>query len=148
MVHESTVYFERCHTADLRDEVSLEVKTACWERWLTWYSASQTQIRILYARERIVHLAAGELIDPLPVGTADLVDVGATSGGGQESSPDEPSARSLPRYMPSPRTTGHAVCAPVCRPGWDRCASQCDGMERNCIHACQTEYSACMSGCI
>lgn len=148
MLHESTVYFERCHAAELRDDVSLETKSACWDRWLTWYSASQTETRILYARERIVLLSAGELVDPLPIGTAEIpteeTDASSTSGSGDSA----PSARSPSNYLPSPRRTGHSVCEPVCRPAFDRCAARCDGMEQTCLGACQTEYSACMSGCI
>lgn len=147
MLHESTVYFERCHAAEMRDEVSLETKAACWERWLRWYSASQANTRILYARERLVYLAQGELVDPLPEGesaaaeVAPEVEVGATTSSTSRST----NTGLLPR---NPRRTGDPVCEPVCRPHWDGCIIRCDANDRPCIFACQSNYGSCMSGCI
>lgn len=150
MLHESTVYFERCHAAELIDDVPIEFKVECWERWVRWYSASQASTRVIYARERLVYLAQGELVDPLPVGsiaaaeTAPEFTESGTLGG------DSGAVRVAPDpHRPlTPRQTGSPVCDPVCRPGWDACSTRCDPNDRACRSACQTTYGTCMSGCL
>lgn len=166
MVHESTVYFERCHAAELDDAVALELRSECWERWLRWYSHSQAQTRILYARERLVFLAQGEIADPLPTAessgdeTAAPAPTGSTTealprpaegtaeasqANGADRAATAPEAVARRR---NPRRAGSEVCEPVCRPRWDRCVDRCVDAERTCIAACQSEYGNCMSGCI
>lgn len=156
MVHESTVYFERCHAAELDDAVPIEVRSECWDRWLRWYAHSQTQTRVLYARERLVYLAQGEIADPLPSEETSGDDASAPAPTG--STTDAAETSTTPQTTPAvpaanarlavPRRAGEPVCEPVCRPGWDACVARCVDNERNCVAACQSEYGNCMSGCI
>ncbi len=155
MVHESTVYFERCHAAELDDAVSIEVRTECWERWLRWYSQEQTQTRVLYARERIVFLSQGEIADPLPSEESADEEAAApapirstTEAIAPPSTGSVPTTSAAPSSRRRPRFSGHDVCEPVCLPGWNACVDRCVDNERTCIAACQNEYGSCMSGCI
>lgn len=157
MVHESTVYFERCHAAELDDSVPLELRSACWERWLRWYSHSQTQTRILYARERLVFLAQGEIADPLPSQETVGEEVAAPAPTGSTTQPDEgaaiaasasPAPGTPEARRRHPRRAGSDVCEPICLPRWNQCVDRCTTQESSCIAACQGEYGACMNGCI
>lgn len=143
MLHESTVYFERCHAAEFDDAVPIEQKLECWNRWMRWYSAEQTETRLLYAQERIVYLTQGELVNPLPDAETARVEEAAAPA---PVSADTRPARPLQRL--SPRTTGHPACAPACRPEWDACTGRCDPEDRGCVAACQNRYASCMDGCM
>lgn len=165
MLHESTTYFERCHAAELRDDVPVEWRYECWERWLRWYTRDQEQARVLYARERLVFLAQGESLDPLPSSNTVTVvpamegDVpppiaegtaAASAGAGTTATPppvSEADARRRERYRPSPRATGNSVCEPLCRPRYNGCVDLCEADARPCVSACEANYRSCMQAC-
>lgn len=152
MMHESAVYFERCHAAELMDDVSTADRADCWQRWVEWYSYGQEPARILYARERIAFLSQGELVEPLPTPAA----AQAPDAPLPESPPAMEGQGTVPQPhvyvpgIPSPRTDReNPVCVRVCRPRWDICAAPCaeDPNRRACLGACQSEYTNCMHAC-
>lgn len=163
MLHESTTYFERCHAAELRDDVPVEWRYECWDRWLRWYTKDQEQARILYARERLVFLAQGESLDPLPAPESTIAVVPAlegdvppaiaegspagSGGAAASSTPSADEARRRERYRPVPRAVGNSVCEPLCRPRYDSCADTCEPNSRPCVSACEANYRSCMQGC-
>jgi hypothetical protein len=152
MNHESSLYFERCHTAELLDGVSTADRAECWRRWLEWYAVGQEPALLMHARERIVYLSQGEAIEPLPSpAVADSGDeVPPPSEPPREGQGTVPVAPVYVPGVPTPREYRESTtCEPVCRPRWNVCASRCadDEGRRPCIGACQADYTNCMRGC-
>lgn len=154
MMHESSMYFERCHAAELIDSVSTSDRAECWRRWVEHYSYGQEPAQVLYARERIVFLSQGEAIEPLPdehvpeqIAEIPEAPPPPTSNTPQGTVPQPH------RYVPgtpSPRVDReNPVCMTHCRPEWDACAAPCttDANRRACLGACQSEFTACMHAC-
>lgn len=152
MNHESSLYFERCHTAELLDGVSTGDRAECWRRWLEWYAVGQEPAKVMHARERIVYLSQGESMEPLPSP--------AVAESGSEVPPQVEPVREGQGTVPQPHVyipgiptprpyRESSTCEPVCRPRWDSCASRCadDDTRRGCLGACQADYTNCMRAC-
>lgn len=161
MLHESTIYFERCHAVELRDDVTVEQRAECWQRWLAWYSNGQTAVRQRHARERVALLLQGEAVDPLPTVESSAAEVATTEANSTTRptlAPDpvagtsalEPGPVTVDRSIVGrpPRRSGSPVCEPVCRPPFDQCLTGCSTNPRVCLSACQSEYQACMQACL
>ena len=52
MMHEGTTYFERCRAGELDPAVSIPQRSACWARWLEYYTDGQPEPRVAYAERR------------------------------------------------------------------------------------------------
>jgi hypothetical protein len=154
MMHESSLYFERCHAAELIDGVSMSDRVECWHRWVEHYAYGQEPARVLYARERIAFLSQGEAIEPLPTGEPAEPEAEADIPELPPAMLDNQGTVPVPhRYIPgipSPRVDReNPVCMTHCRPEWDACAAPCvgDPNRRACLGACQSEFTACMHAC-
>jgi hypothetical protein len=154
MMHESSMYFERCHYAELVDGVSANDRAECWRRWLEWYAYGQEPARVLHARERLVFLSQGEALEPLPTATSDQSEpeleptdtpaATVTAGG------TVPQPHVYTPGIPPPRAYRESdVCRGTCRPRWDTCAAPCGEASNRtaCLGACQADYTTCMRGC-
>lgn len=152
-MHESSMYFERCHAAELRDDIAASVRAECWRRWLEWYAYGQEPARVLHARERIVFLSQDMALDPLP--TPAIAESPAPETPpvvpAQEGQGTVPQPHVYVPGVPSPRDYRESpACETVCRPRWEACASPCTEEEagrRACLGACQADYTSCMRAC-
>jgi hypothetical protein len=150
MVHQSHVYFERCHAGDYDPRVANDQRHACWAAWIDHYSDDQPPERVAYARERLGALEEGIAVDPLPgvepTTRASSTSAFLSSSASSELSTDAPpevESDAPPRQAPS----AHGACAPVCAPRWDRCVANCAPNASACERACEAEHRTCMRGC-
>ena len=66
MVHQSNVYFERCHGADYDPTLRSSDRRACWAAWLEHYPEGQPPDRVDYALQRLEAIDQGNGAEPLP----------------------------------------------------------------------------------
>jgi hypothetical protein len=149
MVHQSQVYFERCHAGDYDPRVANDDREACWAAWIDHYSDDQPPERVAYAQQRMGELEEGIAVEPLP-GVEPSARLTYTSSflssavSTVEPAPEsEPAVDAPPRQAPS----AQGACAPVCAPRWDRCAANCGAADAPCERACAAEHRTCMRGC-
>lgn len=66
VLQQSSVYYERCRSAELNPDRTVDERRECWVAWLKYYANDQPIERKAYAQERRIALAHGETVTPLP----------------------------------------------------------------------------------
>lgn len=92
MLHQSEVYFERCHAADLDTRRTTAERLECWSAWIEHYRDGVSVGRARHAARRVEALRAGDQVSvPLPDGSAApfTVAIFALSSGGVAAEPSE-----------------------------------------------------------
>ncbi|MCA9531637.1 MAG: hypothetical protein KC543_16015 [Myxococcales bacterium] len=135
MMHEGTTYFERCRAGELDPAVSIPQRSACWARWLEYYTDGQPEPRVAYAERRAAALARGETLPPLPDNTP-LPPL----------APPTVDAAAAER-RPSPPAGEASACRELCRPRWDTCVDACHEGAKRCMAACKLDYDTCSRAC-
>ncbi|MCC6521346.1 MAG: hypothetical protein IT373_01670 [Polyangiaceae bacterium] len=121
--YEGDVRFEHCIALDARAEVRSEIRRACWNEWVAFYTYGQTRDRLVHAYRRMREL-----------------------GGGPASSETELADLSTDAPEPSADTSGPTQrCELDCRSVLDACTDGCDN--RACQTACTAGYRSCARGC-
>jgi hypothetical protein len=150
MVHQSSSYFEHCHSADYDASVSSDQRTECWSAWLQYYTLGQSPERLQYARARIEAIEAGEEVSPLPgVPTSQLgssFTASYLSMGEEFPDADPGTAPRNQERLPSAPNPDHE-CSNVCVPHWNTCIRRCDEPYGGCRDACEIEHRTCLNGC-
>jgi hypothetical protein len=173
MVHQNAEYFERCHAADHNPTVSARVRHACWVRWLSHYTAGQSQERIRHASTRLAALETGQTGAPLPgmdgaVGSAHTAaflpaDAEAPPEGQEPGPPptSAPNGTATPDTPSAPPAEGAPAPARTSPPGdahgpyiptpprvrESGCDEVCMPSWEACIRACQDRPRTCVKSC-
>lgn len=66
MGYQSSVYYERCYSADFDPRIRAPEKEGCWTAWLEHYTEGQALNRIDYAMGRLEAIGRGETLPTLP----------------------------------------------------------------------------------
>jgi len=155
--HRNTVFFERCHAADLDPQIRLEDRSACWARWLAHYTAGQPPDRRIYAWERRAALEQGEEMSPILFGDSGLVSPNPgphdeNSAGENPGNPQETEGINISEIQQDSEEISNEneirnPCDAICQPRRQHCEEACVDRTRGCIRHCVTEYEFCRGGC-
>lgn len=66
MAYQSSIYYERCYSADFDPRIRAPEKEACWTAWLEHYTEGQASHRVDYAMSRVEAITRGETLPTLP----------------------------------------------------------------------------------
>lgn len=159
---ESTVYFERCHSADADPGIGVEARRQCWGTWLRHYSKNQCNERRQYARSRLAwytdfplrfdqRVAKGSAARLTSNGGVNVGTIAAEEAPEPSYGPPISAAGGLlesaaPHASPGSQS-GSPPCVRLCEGPLVPCLRECEQRGKGCRHACDHEYRICLRGC-
>jgi len=138
-VFEGDVRFEHCMTLDAQPDVKREIRRACWQEWVAFYTYGQTRDRVLHARGRIRRLGAVSAFgDPSVAGDQPVPVAGAAPSSSAAAPATASASGSAARHPPS-------ACLRQCRELADDCDRECNS--QRCREGCSADYQSCLRRC-